>query len=193
MNIGTTMEELSRAFPRNPRHAIYDFFYRKKKLTLEELWEEKEKLGDSIKKVDIKRLEHLILNALNSFGFVSMYLDPAGCPGIDVVSFSSCSPHVLVIGCTTGIPKDDLQQLQASTSELRNGLRDIVRKLKVFPVLVTSKGVELHPTDLEYSAQNKIAILVQEDVEKLMVMLNTQRTPRDVIRFLTGIGYETRK
>ncbi len=190
-NIETTMEELSKAFARNPRHAIYDFLYRKQKLTLEDLWKEKEKLSNSIR--NITRLDHFILNLFNSFGFVSMHADPAGHPGIDVVSFSPCSPHLLLIGCTTGIPKDDLQQLQASTNELRQELPDIVKKLKVLPVMVTSKGVELHPTDLEYATKNEIAILVQEDAEKLMVMLQTQRTPRDVIHFLTSVCHKTRK
>ena len=183
--IGTTVEEMSKVFECNPRNAVYDFFYRKRKLTLDELWEEKEKLGDTIKTAHITKLDHFVLTVLNTFGFVSFCVDSAGVPGIDIVSFSPQSPHLLLVGCTTGILKEDLQQLQASMSKLRRDLPDIAKKLNILPVMVTSKDVALHSTDVEYAARNNMAVLVQQDVEKLMTMLKTQRTAADVIRLLT--------
>lgn len=191
-NIGTTLEEMSEVFESNQIETVHDFLYSKRKLSLQTLWREKEKLGDSMKNVRVTRLEHFLLNLLNAFAFVTVFADPAGVPGVDIVGFSPASPHLMLIGCTTGVFKEDLQQLQVSTDELRRSLPSLARKLDVLPIIVTSSDLEIHPSDLEYASHNEIVILVRSDIEKLVFMLKTKRTARDVVQFLVRSRNEMR-
>ena len=111
-----------------------------------------------------------------------MFLDPSGKEGIDLVAFHPNRPYILVIGCTTGIIKGDLQKMSNTLLDMEEALEEIFAKYKILPMVITSKKTMITPADSEYAGENKIAILTQEETTKLLDMLRTNRTSEEIVK-----------
>jgi len=183
--IGVSIEEYSKVFENPPILQIYEFFYKKRKdMLLETLFKEQDKLGNSIKKSQIGRFEYLIQNLFSALGFVTLFVDPSGKEGVDLIAFSPNEPYILVIGCTTSILKDDLQKLKVTITEMKDALKELFAKYRIIPTVFTSRKVDVTPADSEYAGKNSIAILTKEETTTLLMMLRTNRRSDEIIKHI---------
>lgn len=186
--IGFSSEDLSTVFPKSPILQIYEFFYsqnenKKTPADLNTLWIQKDKLGENIRGTTNK-LEHLLIHLLSSFNFVTLNLAPIKFESIDIIGFYPETLDLLIIGCTTGVLKDDLAKMDAAVNKMETEMPDIFRLCNVTPVIACSKNAAISPSDAKYSRAQKIVILEDFDIEKLLEMLNTNREPRQVLAYL---------
>jgi len=187
--IGVSTEELSNVFPKPPVLQIYNFLYsqarRVKKMPkdLNTLWMEKEELGKNVLGTT-DRLEHLLLHIFSSFNFVTLNVAPLQIESVDIIGFHPETLDLLIIGCTTGVLKDDLAKMDALINKIETEMPDLFSICTVTPVVVCSKSAAISPSDAKYSREQGIAILQDYDIDKLLEMLNTNREPRQVLRHI---------
>lgn len=180
---GVSIEEYSKVFKKSPILQVYEFFHLKRKsLLLENLWIEQDKLRNPIKNAQMDNFEYFIHHFFSALGFVTMFLDPSGKEGVDLVAFHPNRPYILVIGCTTGIIKGDLQRMNNTLIDMEEALEEIFAKYKILPIVITSKKTMITPADFEYAGENRIAILTQEETTKLLDMFRTNRTSEEIIK-----------
>lgn len=188
--IGISDEELSNIFPKSLIFQIYDFFYRGKRKfpkSLDNLWEEKEKLGEPVPG-KMTRLDHLLLNVFSCFNFVTLFVDPAQrAQGVDLVCFYHETLDLFIIGCTTGVLKDDLSKMDALMNKMETEVSDLFDLCTVTPIVVSSETASISPLDEQYAAQNNIVIMQREHIDTLLEMLNTNRHDREVIKYIKSL------
>jgi hypothetical protein len=185
--IGISQEEIAAIFPKPPMLQIYNYFYKgtnKIPKDLNQIWEEKEKLGDTVPPGKTTRLDHLLLHALTSFNFVALNVDPAGIKGVDIVCFHPETLDLFIVGCTTGIMKDDLAKMDALKRNMKMEMTDLLRKCSITPIVVCSEIAAISPSDAQYAVTNNIAIMQRNDIDTLPEMLNTNRQRREVIEYI---------
>ncbi|MCZ2808214.1 MAG: hypothetical protein O2V44_02550 [Candidatus Bathyarchaeota archaeon] len=187
--IGVSTEELSNVFPKPPILQIYNFLYsqarRVKKMPkdLNTLWMEKEGLGENVPGTT-DRLEHLLLHVFSCFNFVTLNVAPLHIESVDIIGFHPETLDLLIIGCTTGVLKDDLAKMDALVNKMEKEMPDLFSACTVTPVVVCSKSAAISPSDAKYSREQEIAILQDYDIDKLLEMLNTNREPRQVLGYI---------
>ena len=126
-------------------------------------------------------------NLFSALGFVTLFVDPSGKQGVDLVAFSPNEPYILIIGCTTGVIKEDLQKMNITLNEMEDSLEEICAKYRILPILITSKKVEVSSADSEYAKKNYIAILKQQETTTLLNMLRTNRESNEIIKYVERI------
>ena len=182
--IGVSIEEYSKVFEKPPILQVYEFFYgQRKEMLLENLWKEQDKLRNPLKK-KYMRFEYFIQNLFSALGFVTLFVDPSGKEGVDLVAFAPNKPYILIIGCTTSILKNDLEKLSMTLNEMEDSLEELFAKYRILPIVITSKKVEVTPADSEYAGRNYIAVLTQKETETLLKMLRTNRRSDEVIEHI---------
>jgi len=181
--IGVSIDEISSAVGKNPVLQLHDFFY--EKIELEQLWQDRGKLGETIKKSAIQKFDHFVLNLFNCFGLITLFVDPAGKEGVDIIAFSPSTPHLIIAGATTGgVLHDDLPKLNQTLIEMRRKLPELVKRYDVTPIIFTSKYSQLHDDDIEFAKKNGIILLTANEIGKLLEMVKTGRRASDLIHFL---------
>ena len=182
--IGVSVEEYSKVFEKPPILQVYEFFYEQKKgMFLENLWKEQDKLRNELKKKYMK-FEYFIQNLFSALGFVTLYVDPSGKEGVDLIAFAPNKPYILIIGCTTSILKNDLEKLKMTLSEMEDALKELLFKYRILPTVFTSRKVEISSVDSEYAGKNKIAIVTQKETTTLLNMLRTHRGSDEIIKHI---------
>ena len=181
--IGVSIEEYSKVFEKSPILQVYEFFYKQRQeILLENLWKEQDLLGKNVKGAQIKKFEYLIQNFFSALGFVTLYVDPSGREGVDLVAFAPTEPYILIIGCTTSILKNDLEKMCLTLNEMEDTLGALLLKYHILPVVFISKRVEVSSVDSKYAGENDIAILTQEETTTLLNMLRTNRSSKEIIK-----------
>jgi len=186
--IGVSNEELSQIFPKPPMLQIYNFLYsmsrsRKIPRDLNALWAEKKKLGENIRGVT-NRLEHLLLSIFSSFNFVTLNVAPLKLESVDIVCFHPETSHLLVVGCTTGVLKDDLAKMDALVNRMETEMPELFDICTLTPVVVCSEIATISPSDANFSFEQGIAVLEPRDIDKLLEMLDTNRQSRQAISYI---------
>jgi len=186
--IGISKEELSKIFTKPPMLEVYDFLYSRARIKkihkdLNQLWEEKQELRETVPGTTDK-LEHLLFHIFTGFNLVTLNVAPLKEISVDIVSFYPETLDLLIIGCTTGILKDDLAKMNVLVRKMRKELTDLFKKCSITPIVVSSEDVSISTSDALYSAQNNIVILQRDHIDKLMEMLMTNRKSRDVIEYI---------
>lgn len=185
--IGISNDELSTIFPQLPMLQIYNYFFkgnRKFPGDLNQIWREKEKLSDNVPGPGQTKLEHLILHVFTSFNFVTMNLGPFKIESVDIVCFYPETLDLFVVGCTTGVMKDDLAKMDALIKKMKIELPSLFEKCSITPIVVCSEIASIFPSDMEYADQNKIVIMQRTHIDTLLEMLNTSRKSSEVIEYL---------
>jgi len=180
--IGVSVDEISSILGKNPVLQLHDFFY--EKIELEQLWQDRRELGETIKKSTIQKFDHFVLNLFNCFGLIALFVDPAGKEGVDVIAFSPSTPHLIIAGVTTGVLHDDLPKLNQTLIEMRRELPQLAKRYDVIPIIFTSKDTQPHESDIEFAKKNGIIILTANEIRKLLEMMKTGRRASDLIHFL---------
>ena len=189
-DIGVSIDELSKLFPKPPILQIYDFLYsqarsRKIPKDLNVLWMEKEKLRENVPG-NTSKLEHLLLHIFSGFNFVTLNVAPLGLTSVDIVCFYPETLDLFIIGCTTGVLKDDLAKLDSLVMKMEMKMPNLFNVCTVTPVVVCSEVAAISPSDAKYSSEQSIAILQDHDIDKLLEMLSTNRESRQVLRYIEG-------
>lgn len=180
--LGVSIEEYSKVFEKPPILQVFEFFHRKRKnLHLENLWREQDNLRNPIKGAKMDKLEYFMHHFFSALGFVTLFVDPSGKKGVDLVAFHPTKPHILIIGCTTGIIKEDLQKMNNTLIEMEETLEELLKKYRTLPIIITSKKVMVTNADREYAGENEIAILAHQETTKLLEMLRTNRTIDEIM------------
>ncbi len=179
--LGVTIDEMSGVFDRPPMVQLVEFFF--PGATPTKLWEKKDTLGSSIAKVDLQRFDFLVLNLLNCFNFVTLYVDKSGKQGIDVAALAPTGLKLILAGVTSSFPKDDLQKLEATMGSMRSVMGNLFARYQVIPILFT-KTDSIHPNDMQFAREKKIIILTSNDVQELVTMSVTGRNGNDFLDFL---------
>jgi len=192
--IGVSTEELSRLLSEPPMLQVYKFLYsqaRSGKLPkdLDALWMEKEKLGENVPG-NTDRLEHLLLHIFSSFSFVTLNIAPLKLESVDIICFYPETLHLLVIGCTTGVLKDDLAKMDALINKMEIEMPNLFDICTVTPIIVCSNIAAISPSDAKYSSEQGIAILQNYDIQKLLEMLNTNRQAKRVLEYIEGCKWK---
>jgi hypothetical protein len=186
--IGATTADIAKALGGNPVRLVYNFFWGQREgQSLESLWEEKAKLGDNIKG-KITKLDHLLITLMTSLGFLTIDVDPSGRAGVDVVAFSPTSPHVLLIGATTGVIGDNVEKISNTVRDLRVALGKVATRIEIIPIIATSLSGETNPRDEDHARRNGIVILRQLDIDRLMEWVATNRDYRSLLAYLKDVG-----
>lgn len=181
--IGVSIEEYSKVFEKPPILQVYEFFHgQREDMLLENLWKKQDKLGNPIKNAQMDRFEYFIHQFFSTLGFVTMFVDPSGKKGVDLVAFSPNMPLILIIGCTTGVIKEDLQRLVITLSEMYEALEKLCERFRILPMVITSKKVIVTDEDSKYAGKSEIAILTHEEIITLLRMLRTNRTSEEIIK-----------
>jgi len=184
--IGVSSEELLQIFPKPLMLQIYNFLYegsRKFPKDLNSLWKEKEKLGESLPG-KITWLDHLLLHVFAGFNFATLVADPSqSAKGVDIVCFYPETLDLLIIGCTSGILKNDLANMDASVKKMRKEIIDL-EKCSITPIVVCSEVASISKSDEQYAAQNNIIIMQRNNIDVLLEMLNTNREGMEAIRYI---------
>lgn len=188
--IGISNEELSNIFPKPLMFLVYNFFYRgKRKLPkgLDNLWKEKEKLGEKVHG-KITRLDHLLLHIFSCFNFVTLIVDPAErAQGADFVCFYPETLDLFIIGCTTGVLKDDLAKMDALMNKMETEVSDLFDLCTVTPIVVSSETASISPSNEQYAAENDIIIMQRQEIDTLLEMLITNRQSREAIEYIKSL------
>ena len=153
------------------------------------LWKEKEKLDRKIPG-NYDRFEHLLLHIFSCFNFTTLNVAPLQMPCVDIVCFHPEFLDLFIIGCTTGTLQDDLVKMDSLVKKMQLKVPEIFRKCSVTPIVASSEVGNIHPSDEKYAAQNSIVIMQSEDVDKLLEMLITNRTSREVIEYIKSLKEE---
>jgi len=180
--IGVLVDEISSVLGKNLVLQLHDFFY--EKIELEQLWQDRGKLGETIKKSEIQKFDHFILNLFNCFGLITLFVDPAGKEGVDIIAFSPSTPHLIIAGVTTGVLHDDLPKLNQTLIEMRRKLQQVAKRYDFIPIIFTSMDTQPHESDTEFAKKNGITILTANEIGKLLEMMKTGRRASDLIHFL---------
>lgn len=186
--IGVSTEELSKLFSEPPMLQVYNFLYsqsRSSKLPkdLNALWLEKDKLGEQVSgKTD--RLEYLLLHIFCSFNFVTLNVAPLKLESVDLVCFYPETLNLFIVGCTTGVLKDDLAKMDALITKMEKQIPNLFGVCSITPMVVCSKGAAISPSDKKYSAEQGIVVMQRNHIDKLLEMLNTNRKPQQVIKYI---------
>jgi len=179
--IGVSIEEYSTIFKKLPILQVYEFFYGERtEMFLENLWKEQSSLRHQIKKY--MKFEYFVQNLFSVLGFVTLFIDPSGKQGVDLVAFAPNEPYILIIGCTTGVIKQDLQKMNITLNEMKEALEEISAKYRILPMLITSEKVDVTSADTEYARKNGIAILTQKEMTTLLEMLRTNGRSEEIIK-----------
>jgi hypothetical protein len=184
--IGISTDELASIFPQLPMLQIYNYFFkgnRKFPVDLNQIWREKQKLGDNVPG-NTKLLEHLLLHIFAGFDFVTMNLGPFNVIGVDIVSFYPETLDLFIVGCTIGVIKDDLAKMDALVKKMKIEMPSLFEKCAVTPIVVCSEIASISHSDKEYADQNRIVILQSTQIDTLLEMLNTSRKSSAVIDYL---------
>ena len=100
-----------------------------------------------------------------------------------MIGFSESTAHLLVIACTSGIIKDDLQKLDSTVNDMKIMLKEVCSKYKVIPALFVAKNADIYQSDKEY-AKGRICILSPEGINKILEMHQTRRNSKEFIGYL---------
>lgn len=175
--MGVTLDEIAATFDENVVLQVYEILSeRNPKWSFNKIWHDRAKLNQNVRG---DRLEYLVQNIFSTFNFPALYVDPTNPQGVDIVAFSPDTLHIYIVGCTTGIPTDDIPKLRSSVTEMKQKLPEIFAKYRVVPVIFTSRE-----TDSEYSDADGMVILTPNKIGKLLEMLRTGRTSNDLNQFL---------
>jgi len=191
--IGVSTDELVQVFSEPLMLQVYKFVYSQKgsrfPQDLNVLWSDRDRLGGNIPG-NTSRLEHLILHIFSSFSFVTLNVAPLGLESVDIICFLPETLDLIIIGCTTGVLKDDLKKLDAFVTKMHKEMPNLFETCKVTPMMVTSKPATVYPSDAKYARQTEMVILQDYDIDKLLEMLSTNRKPRSVIEFIEKRKWE---
>ena len=113
-----------------------------------------------------------------------MNIAPLKLESVDIIGFFPETLDLLIIGCTTGVLKDDLAKLDSVINTMKNQISDIFKKCAVTPIIVYTKNAAISPSDTKYSRDQRIVILDQYSIDKLLEMLFTNRDIRQVLYFI---------
>jgi len=188
--IGISNDELSEIFPAPIVLEIYNFFYAGKKnpMDLDQIWAQKNGLNQQVPGKKLKRLEHLLLHIFSSLNLVTLNVAPSNGKGVDIVCFYAETLDLLIIGCTTGTMKNDLQTMNSTVNEMRSRIRGF-SSCSVTPIVVSSEIASIPSSDVQYAYENGIVIMQRGHIDTLLEMLNTNRQARKVIEFVKSIRH----
>lgn len=179
--IGVSIDEYSKVLEKPPILQFYGFLYRQRKeMLLENLWTAQSKLRYHTK--GQMRFEYFIQNLFSTLGFVTLFVDPSGKQGVDLIAFHPNKPVVLIIGCTTSALKNDLEKLNMTLNEMEDALKDLLLKYRILPMVFISRKVGIHDADMKYAGKKGIAILTYEEITTLLEMLRTNRGSEEIMR-----------
>jgi hypothetical protein len=187
--IGISREEIAAIFPMPPILQVYDFYggMRKPPISLDQIWKEKQKLGDKFLAKNTTRLDHLLYHIFASFNFVTLNVDPAGAKGVDTVCFHPETLDLFIVGCTTGILKDDLAKMDSTVKRMKVEMKELFHKCSVTPIVVCTEIASIPTSDEQYAVENQIVIMQRNHIDTLLEMLETNRQSREVIDFVKRI------
>jgi hypothetical protein len=184
--IGVSREELSTIFPQAPMLELYNYFYKNRRhlpKDLNETWREKEKLPENVPG-QTNQLEHLMVHILSSFNLVVMNLAPLKDISVDLIGFYPETLDVLVIGCTTGILKDDLAKMDAAVRKMKSEIVNLPKLALITPIVVVTSDASVSQSDEQYASDNNIIILQSSNIEALLDMLITNRKASEMIEYV---------
>ena len=187
-DIGISREELSKLFPKPVMLQVYEFLYSQKRgkkvpKDLNQLWEDKNKLQDNVPGTT-NWLEHLLLHIFASFNFVTLNVSPLKLECVDLVCFYPETIDLFIIGCTTGVLKDDLAKMDAQITKMENQIPNLFDLCSITPIVVCSEVAAISPSDKKYSAEQDIVVMQRHHIDKLLELLDTNRKPRQVIKYI---------
>jgi hypothetical protein len=135
--IGISNEEMQAVFSMPPILQLYSFFYKGQKSIpddLNQLWKQKSKLGNNLPG-STNLLEHLMFYLFAGFNFVTLNISPLHVEGVDLACFYPETLDIFIIGCTTGVIKDDLAKMDATVKRMKTELPDLFKKTSINPVV----------------------------------------------------------
>jgi hypothetical protein len=188
--IGISEEELYAIFPKSPMLQLYNFFYGKlgrNPCKFDIMLKKPKELGQEISGKKQTNLDFLVMNLFSCFNLVTMQIDSSGKKGADVLCFNDETLDVLIIGCTTGTIKDDLKTLDALLGEMENEIPDIFSKCKVTPLIFSTGTPSFVASDVKDANQMNAILLGIEELNKIVEMLNTGRSSKDLLNFLNEV------
>lgn len=186
--IGISNEELSKIFPKPLMLQVYNFLYshaKSKKIPkdLNQLWKDKTKLQENVPG-NTDWLEHLLLHIFTGFNFVTLNVAPLKVECVDLVCLYPETLDLFIVGCTTGILKDDLAKMDALINKMEMEMPKLFDKCSITPIIVCSEVASISPSDEQYSVQQGIVIMHRQNIDILLEMLNTNRKSREVIDYI---------
>ena len=172
---------------------FYNFFYgdrNKIPCEFDKMLSDTKKLNQEYPGKKPTGLDFLILNLFSCFGLLTMQVDSSGKPGADVLSFDSKTLDVFIVGCTTGIIKDDLKTIDALLHEMENELPEVFKKCNVTPLIISTGTQKFVHSDLKDAKDVGALLLGLENLKKIVEMLCTGRKIKDLVDYFDVLRTE---
>lgn len=188
--IGINQEEIYSIFNFPPMLQLYNFFYRKSNRNpcdFNNILKGTEQLGNEIRGKKLTNLDFLIMNLFSCFNFITMQVDLSGKKGVDVLCFDSETMDILIIGCTTGTIKNDLKTMDALLNEMTDELPEILRNCRIIPLIFSTGTTNFVSSDVKDANQIGIILLAIDDINKIIEMLNTGKTRKDLLDYFERV------
>lgn len=80
--------------------------------------------------------------------------------------------------------KERAREMDALLNKMEIEMPDLFGRCSITPIIVSSEIASISPSDAKHSAKQGIVILQSHDIDKLLEMLNTNRTMKEVIKYI---------
>ena len=172
---------------KNPVIEIYNLFYNE--LTDKKNgWEIQGPLLDRQFKPKLPKgnklsFEHGVESLLASCGFTTLWVDPSGVKGIDIIAFSQDNKYILLLGCTTGVLKDDLDKIFEITPEVRKRIKNST----IRPIICTNLDRDKILKRVE-AAEHGIGILSANELSHIFNMSKSGRPHKEILSHILRVS-----
>jgi len=126
--------------------------------------------------------EYAIQWILSAGGFPTIWVENAQREGLDLISISASERIVLVVGCTTGIIKDDVNHLFAMTEDIE----PIVEGYRIIPIIFTTKRLEQIPNVNDIHDLG-IVLAGSDEVRKLLQLVEHGRPHKEIVQYILSL------
>lgn len=123
--------------------------------------------------------EHGIESLFASCGFSTLWVEPAGLKGLDLIAFSPLTNGIYLIGCTTGTINDDLPKLYETTEVIKEKLD----KYEIYTIICTNIGKDkIMRIDEAYS--KNIGVLSADEVKGMLDLSMIGRPHEEILNYI---------
>ncbi len=123
--------------------------------------------------------EQAVESLFASCGFTTIWVDPSRVPCVDIVAFSKDKKHAFLLGCTTGVIKDDPDKMYKVSKKIAEAIDDC----EIHPILcVKSRKREIMSLDDVY--KNNIGVLSTDELSRMLDLSRVGRPHEEILAYI---------
>jgi len=169
----------------NPIIKIYNYFYNELPTRRDKPNLEAHLLGESggNNLAQKQIFEHGVESLFSSCGFSTIWVDPSGVKCVDIVAISQDMNDILLLGCTTGVIKDDLDKLYEVSEKVSRRMEHC----DIHPIVVINLERE-EIMRFEEAYKYDIGILSANEIRKILDLSRVGRPHKEILASILEIS-----